>query len=253
MTVHLYLSLLPEALIASMLSPEEFGVYYAVGTQKKSSGQAIFFEIDPDFRSDFFRIDEGVSRCVPHEEGEPKASIYISVYRVLEHIPTTALQKLYLTTQDGRTLGLEPSNQFPKAIEGELHLYQEIAPVTPMVVSRLDPVRFYNLIVQNPESLVTLPAICFAELRLGELATDPEDGAVGDLPYNQMEHLRSCLSGLKMKSTKMVDRISSASFPYRTLKSGFYVGVQNKLLYFPLPDRNTLREQHHNWWRSARM
>ncbi len=54
MTVHLYLSLIPEALIASMLSPEEFGAYYAVGTQKKSRGQAIFFEIDPKFRSDFF-------------------------------------------------------------------------------------------------------------------------------------------------------------------------------------------------------
>ena len=31
MTVHLYLSFIPEALIASMLPPEEFGDYYAVG------------------------------------------------------------------------------------------------------------------------------------------------------------------------------------------------------------------------------
>ena len=58
MTVHLYLSLIPEALIASMLSPEEFGAYYAVGTQKKSRGQAIFFEIDPKFHNDFFNIKE---------------------------------------------------------------------------------------------------------------------------------------------------------------------------------------------------
>jgi hypothetical protein len=34
--VHLYLSMIPEALIASMLTPEEFGVYYALGTAKKS-------------------------------------------------------------------------------------------------------------------------------------------------------------------------------------------------------------------------
>ena len=34
--IHLYLSLIPEALIASMLTPEEFGVYYAVGTANKS-------------------------------------------------------------------------------------------------------------------------------------------------------------------------------------------------------------------------
>ena len=69
MTVHLYLSLVPEALIASMLTPEEFGAYYAVGTKKKSSGQAVFFEVDPEFRNKYFRINEGVSRCVLHEIG----------------------------------------------------------------------------------------------------------------------------------------------------------------------------------------
>jgi hypothetical protein len=60
MTVHLYLSLIPEALIASMLTPEEFGAYYAVGSEKRSRGQAIFFEIDPKFRSKEFRIEEGI-------------------------------------------------------------------------------------------------------------------------------------------------------------------------------------------------
>jgi len=34
MTIHLYLSLSPEALIASMLSPEDFGSYYALGSAK---------------------------------------------------------------------------------------------------------------------------------------------------------------------------------------------------------------------------
>ena len=61
MTVHLYLSLIPEALIASMLPPEEFGVYYTVGYTKKTSGQAMFVELDPDFRHDFFRIDAGLA------------------------------------------------------------------------------------------------------------------------------------------------------------------------------------------------
>jgi len=40
MAVHLYLSTIPEALIASMLTPLDFGVYYAVGMEKKSHGQA---------------------------------------------------------------------------------------------------------------------------------------------------------------------------------------------------------------------
>ena len=36
MSVHLYLSLIPEALIASMLPPEEFVQYYATGHQYNS-------------------------------------------------------------------------------------------------------------------------------------------------------------------------------------------------------------------------
>ena len=86
MVKHLYLSMIPEALIASMLTPEEFGVYYAVGSEKKSRGQAIFFEIDPDYRHEALPIDEGLRRCVMHEDGSPKRSVYITVYRALERI-----------------------------------------------------------------------------------------------------------------------------------------------------------------------
>jgi len=255
MAVHLYLSAIPEALIASMLTPEEFGVYYAVGSAKKSRGQAVFFEIDPDFRHDYFRIEEGIQRCVPHEDGSPKASIYISVYRTLEHVPLDAIRKLYLVTQDGRVLGLEPSTEFPDECEGDLHLYQEITPVHPLVVSSLGPRRFYNLIVKNPTSLVTLPAICFVELRLGELATDPERGDVQDLPYSNIGHLRECLMDLKVKTvhTKMVNRVEPASFPYRTIKSGIFVGNTQQLVYFPLPSQEELRTEHYRWWRSANM
>jgi hypothetical protein len=255
---HLYLSLIPEALIASMLTPEEFGVYYAVGSAKKAHGQAVFFEIDPDFRSDYFRIEEGLERCIPHDDGSPKASIYISVYRVLEHVPLDALLRLYLVTQDGRTLGLDPAPDCPTDEDG-LHLYQEIAPVHPLVVSSLGPQAFFDLIVHNPHSLISLPATCFAELRLGDLADDPEQGAVRDLPYSNIDHLRECLVDVRSKtktvSTKMVDRVSPASFPYRMIKSGIFVGnsAENRLRCFLLPSSDDLRANHYRWWRSANM
>jgi len=234
MTVHLYLSLIPEALIASMLSPEEFGAYYAVGTQKKSRGQAIFFEIDPKFRSDFFHIEEGVKRCVVHEDGSPKSSIYISVYRVLENIPVDAIQSLYLTTQDGRTLGLDKSTQFPED-EGGLHLYREISPVSPLVVSSQGPKGFYELIVKNPTSLIKLPAVCFAELRLGDLAEDPQKGKIGDLPYKNMEHLRNCLVSLKTKFV-MTKNGRSAAFqrhPFPNGQERFLCGQSEEDALFP--------------------
>jgi hypothetical protein len=252
--VHLYLSLIPEALIASMLSPEEFGVYYAVGTAKKARGQAIFFEVDPDFRHDYFRIDEGIRRCVPHEDGSPKASIYISVYRVLEHMALHALQRLYLVTSDGRVLGLDAGEE-PQEEEEGLHLYQEIAPVNPLVVSSLGPRRFYELIVRSPSSLLRLPAICFVELRLGELADDPEHGAIGDLPYSRTGHLRQCLMDLATKrvDAKMVNRTEPATFLYRTIKSGIFVGNDAELKFFPLPPPDKLRTDNYRWWRSAEM
>jgi hypothetical protein len=254
MAVHLYMSLVPEALIASMLSPEEFGVYYAVGSKKKARGRAIFCEIDPDYRNDFFRINEGIARCVPHDDGTPKSSIYISVYRVLEHMDLSAIKKLYLTTQDGRTLGLEPAEAYP-GDDDQLHLYQEIAPVHPLVVSTLDPVSLYELIVKNPSSLITVPAIAFAKLRLGELADDPAFGVVGDLPYGNIDHLRECLIELRTKviHTKMVDRIHSATVPYRTIKRGIFVGNAEKLICFPIPSQDELRTNHYPWWRSANM
>ena len=254
MTVHLYLSLIPEALIASMLEPEEFGSYYAVGTKKKSTGQAIFFEVNPDFRSKYFRIEQGIARCVPHEDGAPKSSIYISVYRVLEHISISDLGKLYLTTQDGRTLGLEKSSDIPELDEG-LHLYKELVPVSPLVASRLNPLEFYDLIVKNPTSLVTVPAITFAELRLGALAEDPEMGDVGNLPYSNLDHLREVLKDLNTKpvATKMVDRISPASIVYRTVKNGFFVGNEDEIAYYPLPSSEWLKENNYRWWRSANM
>ncbi|MGD2178320.1 MAG: hypothetical protein PVG71_10905 [Anaerolineae bacterium] len=250
--VHLYLSLIPEALIASMLTPKEFGVYYAVGTAKKARGQAIFFEVDSTFRHDYFRIEEGIRRCVPHEDGSPKASIYISVYRVLEHVPLEALGRLYLVTSDGRVLGLEATQDLPEVTNG-FHLYQEIAPVNPLVVSSLGPKSFYELIVKSPDILLRLPAICFAELRLGELAEDPEHANIGDLPYSRVEHLRRCLTALATKTVdaKMVNRTEPATFSYRTIKSGIFVGNEAGLLFYPCPSSQELRADHYRWWRSA--
>ena len=49
----------------------------------------MFVELGPDFRDEFFRIDEGFA--LPHADGTPKKSVYISTYRVLEHVPTSVI------------------------------------------------------------------------------------------------------------------------------------------------------------------
>jgi hypothetical protein len=254
METHLYLSVMPEALIASQLSPESFGVYYATGSQKKSRSQAMFFDIAPEFRDPYFDIEAGYQRLVPHEDGSPKRSVYISIYRVLEHIDLKAIRKLYLTTQDGRTLGLDVAESVPEST-GEMHLYQEIAPVHPRAVSTLGPKEYFEFLHNPEKSMVTVPALCFAELSLGGLAEDPGFGSAQGLPYSNIDHYRECLSELKTKTIniKMVDRIHRAALHYRIVKSGFYLGNAGGLLFFPMPSDEYLRAHEYKWWRSAHM
>jgi hypothetical protein len=254
MTVHLYLSLIPEALIASMLGPEQFGQYYATGPQYKSKGQAMFFEIDPSFRHAFFDIDGAIARCTPHPDGTPKNSVYVAAYRVLEHVPLSAIGQLHLSTAYGQTLALSRKDSFPKDTS-PLHMYQDLAPVNSLVVSTLDPVAHYNSVTAKPAKFIRFPALCFVELGLGQLATDPENGSVTDLPYSFINHLREALIVLRPqgKLTKMVHRVHSLEFPYRMVKNGFCVGNGPDLAFYPMPSHEVLRQEHSAWWRLANL
>ena len=258
MTVHLYFSLIPEALIASNLPPEKFGQYYATGSSYKSKGQCLFFEVDPNFQSHYFDLKTAFSRCTPAADGTPKHSVYVSVYRVLEHLPVSALGKLYLTTSYGHTLGLDRGEPEPEK-EACLHLYQDLAPVNSLVVSNLDPATYYESITTNPTKFIRFPGIFFVELELAELAKDPENGQASDLPYPFIHHLREALMVLKprtddhasSKDSKMVHRVHSLEFPYRMVKNGFYVGNGTDLAFYPMLPHRELRDNYSQWWRSA--
>jgi hypothetical protein len=249
--MNLYLSLVPEALIASMLPPEEFGAYLAVGTRKRTLGQAMFFTVEGLKSSPAFDLEEARRRCVAHPGGEPKHSVYLAIYRVLEQIPPETLTRLYLVTPDGKVLALE-SSALPDP-KREYHLYQEICPVHPRIVSGLDPAAFIRH-VTSPRSPIRLPRLCFVDLRLGALAEDPEKGSINDLPYHAIEHLRDCLIQLKNnpeKGTKIVDRVHPQSFPYRSVQTGLYLGDQKSLAFFRFPSMADLQSRYYDWWRSA--
>jgi len=53
MKIHLYLSLNPEALIASHLPPEEFGAVPGGRHPEVFARQAMFFDVDPAIQSDY--------------------------------------------------------------------------------------------------------------------------------------------------------------------------------------------------------
>ena len=250
---YLYLSATPEALIASMLPPQEFGNYLAVGSEKRTRGQAIFFEVDMEKMKDQLPMDYIEKRCVPQKNNRPKRSVYIHICRVLEMVPLEALKSLYLTTDDGRVLELKKSEYQEDQSDIGLHLYQEITPVTPRVASTLNPRELASMMT-DPLEQVRVPKLFFVELDLGDLANDPVNGTSKNLPYPNIDHLRDCLIHLKyepQKIKKTVIRFFQGDSLYRVCKNGFFIGSNEEMLYYPLPGLKDLEEKHYIWWKSA--
>ena len=250
---HLYLSLIPQGLIASMLEPEAFGSYYAVGTRVHARGEAIFFEVDPAaLPADEFPLHLIQERCVPKPDGSPKKSVYLAIYRVLSRIPVAALGKLYLVTKDGQTLALERA-EYIREPDRQAHLYQEFCPIDPMVASCLEPLEFCRAIT-DPSRPVHVPRIVFSQLSLRELAHDPMGGAANDLPYPNIQHLREVLADLlasDKKSSKLFLKQANEGVFYRTVRGGFYVGDQQDFAFYAFPSLDELEREHFAWWRSA--
>ncbi len=254
MQVHLYLMCYrTEALVASHLSAEEFGAYMAVGTQKRTSGNVAFFEIDPTLKSEALNLPEALTRCTPHADGSPRRSKYLSIYRVMENIPLTAYGRLYLTTRDGRVLALEGQEYFDGSHSSTpTNMYVELCPVMPRVVSSLSPSAFCKFIT-DPKHAIYIPKLFFADTLIDREA----DGRLAKyLPYRDPEHIQDCLASIGKDSdklTKTVDRNPPLVAFYRTIRRGFFLGDQTGVRFYPYPSQEELDEKHHPWWRSASM
>jgi hypothetical protein len=253
MRKYIYLTSNPEALVASMLPPEGFGQYLSTGTKKRNKGQAIFFEVDLDKIEKLIDIDSLNKRCVAKPDGSPKSSVYLSVYKVLEIIPLGALKSLYLTTDHGYVLELaKVVYDKSKEPQNELHLYQELCPVSPMVASSLSPSVFLKRLTDGSIPIV-LPKLFFVELKLGELASNPLSGSAEHLPYPNIGHLRDCLEIIKgeyEKHMKTVHRIFAGELLYRTIDTGFYVGSGDDIVYYPYPRMSELEKINYNFFRA---
>lgn len=251
-TKYLYLSFTPEALIFSMLPPQQFGKYLAIGDKKQSSSHAIFVEIDPEIDIAGMQVEQARERCVPHSNGRLRHSAYVSIYRVLERVPLSAMGDLHLTTKDGLVLTLKQS-EYTKCASPSRFLYQEICPVSPRVVSSLEPEAFCRFVTDQDNPLY-MPKIAFADMKLGELADNAQSGQAGNLPYPKIEHLRSCLVSLDTtadKKTKIERRGMRPDIIFYMVENGFYIGDQENFLFYAMPDEDQLLGKHNRWWNSA--
>jgi hypothetical protein len=253
MSKFVYLTANPEALIASMLPPADFGAYLSTGTKKRNKGQVLFFEVDLPKIEKLIDMESLNRRCVAKEDGKPKSSVYLSVYRVLETIPLAALKSLYLTSDNGYVLELKRTPyDVSKESKDHLKLYQELMPVNPLVVSDLPPSHFLKRLTDGTTP-ISLPKLFFVDLKLGELATDPLKGSSENLPYPNIGHMRDCLEILKgeyEKHMKTVQRLFTGNLLYRTIESGFYVGSKNDMLFYRYPDMKEIEDINYEFFRS---
>ncbi|MCP4311507.1 MAG: hypothetical protein GY790_09625 [Bacteroidetes bacterium] len=250
MKKYVYLCITPESLIASHLPPTEFGSYLATGTRKRLRGQAIFMEVDAE-KMQNLPMDYLDERLVPYDNGEPKRSLYLSIYRALENTPLDSMKNLYLVTDDGKVLELTPET-YSLREKNVIHLYQQLNPISTRIASKLSPIEFISFIT-NPAKPVSAPRIFMADLKLNKLARDPK-APIHDLPYPNPDHLRSCLSTLMEsgeRQTKTVIRQFKRDLSYRTIKHGFFAGDQENYLFYPFPSTEDLEGKHYSWWRSA--
>jgi len=252
METYYYLSVYPvEALIASQLPPEDFGRYMAIGKEYGSHEKIMFIEIESGFGS-YFDWKYAEEQCVPLQDGTPKNSVWLSVYRVLEHVPVSVMKSLHLTTADGRTLELSKEEYPVGDKKRAFYVYQELCPITPLVVSCLRPKDFCALLT-NGSSKVWVPQVLFSDLKVIDFENPESTGNIGPIYDRNLEHLKACVKAVTTpgaKPNKNVER-SMMSFSYQIINSGVYVGSAEEMAFYRMKTIDEIRRDNYGWGRSA--
>lgn len=252
--IHYYLLIFPmEGMVASMVNPFDFGVYMATGAKRGTAERLIFIEITGDI-SQHFDVDYAVKKCVVRPDGQMKNSVYLSIYRTLEHVPLSVMGKMYLITRDGRALALDPHPLPKEKSKKPFFIYQELSPMRPVVVSSLEPGEFSRYMTDPQRTHAYVPRIAFADLKVIDLDHLDNAGNIGDLYFQNIAHLRRCIQSVTTnpnKFTKTLDRSRLESFTYQLIDSGFYVGNSKDALFYPMKSEEELRREHYYWAKSA--
>jgi hypothetical protein len=253
MAIHYYLSAFPmEALIASELEPQQFGSYMATGSKKGSDELIIFAEIKGECTPEF-DWDYAKEKCVPHTSGDPKHSVYLSVYRVLEYIPLKSIGSIYLTTRDGRSLELTSDAAAAYPSSRDYYMYQELCPIKPLIVSRLDPKKFAAYMTDETNHVYT-PKLIFANLKTPNFEDPENTGHTGGFLINKKGHFLNCISsisGKDGKANKTFDRSHVESFSFQTIEDAVFIGDGKDLLIYPMPNIDEIKKIDYDWGRSA--
>ncbi len=257
---HLYMIVFPiNALVASQLEPRAFAQHYTIGSARHFQGKVIFAELDNAFRNSYFDIDGYLENTVPHPDGSPKRTKFISSYRVLEHVPLDAIKKLFLVTVNGKALELTPAEYTAENIPGLIRIFQEIEPISNLIASRLDQREFGKYITSDTAK--GAGSVCFTQIDLNieEFVGSSKNREIiiSPIPDSNPYRLLDCLTELQQNEDKWVKTISLSSvlhsISYRVLRHGFwFFDGSGNMLFFPIPSQHELETTHYEWWKNAR-
>lgn len=257
---HLYMIVFPiNALVASQLEPDKFGEHYTIGSAKHFSGKVIFAELNIDFRNSYFEIDRYLDLTVPHEDGSPKKTKFISSYNVLEHVNLSAVKTLYLCTTNGKVLPIEPTEYTAYNEPGLIRIYQEIAPLETLVASTKDQRDFGKFITTQTKSKGA-PKMMFTQIEFDiENFLDSNKGKEIfniDLPGVNPYRFYDCITELKKNPEKLTKTISLGSLlrdiSYKYLRHGFWLSAGEEMKFFPMPSEADLENKFFYWWKFVR-
>jgi hypothetical protein len=252
----MYMVLYPnQSLIASHYDPEMFARHYTSGSSRHYSGKVIFAEIDIKYRNDFLDIENILKELKPHSDGRPKATKFIASYRVLEHVELSAIERLYISTQEGHCIGIDKGN-CTEHKEGLMSIFAEIAPMHMLVMSKLTPQCFGNYIT-DPENHKSAPSQFFTQLDLDlvEFISEFEKNPFKPSPIPSL-HPSTIRDGYfelmsKPKKTKGLALDSDMdSISYRHIRNGFTFASKGKTLFFPMPSIREIEKMNLKFWRT---
>lgn len=257
---HLYMIVFPiNALVASQLTPTQFAEHYTIGSAKHFRGKVIFAEVDTSFRNPHFDIDHYLSQTIPHPDGSPKKTKFISSYAVLEHVDLKALRNLFLVTVNGKSLELRSKPYTAVNEPGLVRIYQEITPLGNLVASNLDQRSFGRYITSETKSKGA-PKVCFTqfELNIEEYLEKNRNRDIMQSPIPEVHPARlyDCLQELKndpQKKTRTIGLNSALiEVSYRLIRHGIWFAAGTELLFYPIPSVEELERDHFQWWKYVR-
>ncbi len=257
---HLYMIVFPtNALVASQLEPDRFGEHYTIGSAKHFSGKVIFAELDINFRNPHFEIEEYLEKTVPHSDGSPKKTKFISSYNVLEHVDLDAIKRLFLCTTNGKVLPIESAEYTAYNVPGLIRIYQEITPLETLVASNFDQREFGKFITTQTRSKGA-PKILFTQVDFNidhffENNRNKEIFNI-DLPGVNPYRFYDVITELSEKPAKLTKTVSLGSLlreiSYKFLRHGFWFAEGDKILFFPMPTEIELENKYFYWWKYVR-